>query len=93
MESIKVRQHIGPDGVLHLDIPVGLTGQDVDVMVIYQPVPSETGASTLIASPNTSTEILKKLEKVQTIVRKFVPEGRSLVDELIADRRTEANCE
>jgi hypothetical protein len=24
MESIKVRQHIGQDGILHLDIPVGL---------------------------------------------------------------------
>lgn len=90
MESIKVRQHIGPDGVLHLDIPVGITGQDIDVVVIYQPVPSETEASTVNSSPNASTEMLKKLEKVQAMVRKFVPEGQSLVDELIADRRSEA---
>lgn len=38
MESIKMRQRVGQDGRLHLDIPVGLTDQDVDVMVIYQPV-------------------------------------------------------
>jgi hypothetical protein len=40
MESIKVRQHIGRDGILHLEIPVGLREQDMEVMVIYQPVPS-----------------------------------------------------
>ena len=38
MESIKVRQHIGQDGILHLDIPVGLKEREVEVMVIYQPV-------------------------------------------------------
>lgn len=42
MESIKVRQHVGQDGILHLDIPVGLTERDVEVMVIYQPVSSLT---------------------------------------------------
>ena len=38
MESIKVRKHIGQDGILHLDIPVGLREREVEVMVIYQPV-------------------------------------------------------
>ena len=38
MESIKVRQRVGQDGILHLDIPVGLTDREVEVMVIYQPV-------------------------------------------------------
>lgn len=37
MESIKVRQRVGPDGILYLEIPVGLTDREVDVMVIYQP--------------------------------------------------------
>jgi len=41
MESIKVRQRIGQDGILHLDIPVGLADRDVEVMVIYQAVQSE----------------------------------------------------
>jgi len=39
MESIKVRQRVGPDGILHLEIPVGLKELDIEVMVIYQPVP------------------------------------------------------
>jgi hypothetical protein len=42
MESIKVRRHVGSDGILHLDIPVGITERDVEVMVIYQSVPSST---------------------------------------------------
>lgn len=42
MESIKVRQSVGEDGILHLDIPVSLSNRDVDVMVIYQPVESLT---------------------------------------------------
>jgi len=42
MESIKVRRYIGQDGILHLDIPIGITERDVEVMVIYQSVPSST---------------------------------------------------
>lgn len=40
MESIKVRQRVRQDGIFYLEIPVGLREQDVEVMVIYQPVPS-----------------------------------------------------
>jgi hypothetical protein len=47
MESIKVRRHVGQDGILHLDIPIGITERDVEVMVIYQSVssPTATGRS------------------------------------------------
>lgn len=40
MESFKVCQQVGPDGILHLDIPVGIRDREVEVMVIYQPVSS-----------------------------------------------------
>jgi hypothetical protein len=42
MESIKVRRHVGQDGILHLDISIGIIERDVEVMVIYQPVSSPT---------------------------------------------------
>lgn len=42
MESVKVRQWVGQDGILHLNIPVGLAERDVEVMVIYQVVQSDT---------------------------------------------------
>ena len=44
MESMRVRQRVGQDGILHLEIPVGLKGQDIEVMVIYQPVQGVTNA-------------------------------------------------
>jgi hypothetical protein len=47
MESIKIRRHVGQDGILHLDIPVGITERDLEVMVIYESVSSSaaTGRS------------------------------------------------
>lgn len=42
MESVKVRQRVGEDGILHLEIPVGLRDQDIEVMVIYQATPTNT---------------------------------------------------
>ena len=42
MESLKVRRRVGQDGILHLDIPVGIVERDVEVMVIYQFVSSPT---------------------------------------------------
>ncbi|WP_299410845.1 hypothetical protein [Acaryochloris sp. IP29b_bin.148] len=41
MESIKIRQRVGQDGILHLEIPIGLTDLDIEAMVIYQPVQAE----------------------------------------------------
>ena len=42
METMKLRQYVGEDGILHLDIPVGVTEGNVEVMVIYQPVSPPT---------------------------------------------------
>ncbi len=42
MESIKARQRVEQDGIIHLDIPVGLANRDVEVVVIYQSVQSLT---------------------------------------------------
>lgn len=50
MESIKVRQHIGQDGILHLDLPIGLADRDVDVVVIYQPVQALASVETPLAA-------------------------------------------
>jgi AbrB family looped-hinge helix DNA binding protein len=39
------------------------------------------------------TTRLQRMRKAQELVRKYVPEGVSLVDELIAERRAEAERE
>ena len=49
MALIKVRQHIGSDGILHLDIPVGLIDREIEVTVTYQPVPRQITQSALAA--------------------------------------------
>ncbi|WP_017653322.1 hypothetical protein [Fortiea contorta] len=36
MQSIKLRSHVGSDGILHLEIPLGVTDKEIEVMVIYQ---------------------------------------------------------
>jgi hypothetical protein len=50
MESIKVRQRVGRDGILHLDIPVEITDRDVEAVVIYQPVQPLTSIEPSLAS-------------------------------------------
>jgi hypothetical protein len=38
MESIKLKSHVGDDGVLQIQIPVGFKNEDLEVMVIFQPL-------------------------------------------------------
>ncbi|WGV23547.1 hypothetical protein [Halotia branconii] len=38
MHSIKLTKRVGKDGILHLEIPVGITDKEVEIMVIYQPI-------------------------------------------------------
>jgi len=49
VESFKVCQQVGPDGILHLDIPVGIRDREVEVMVIYQPVSSPPAPAVSLA--------------------------------------------
>lgn len=54
MESIKLKTHVGDDGLLHLSLPVGITNQDLEVMVIYQR-----------EAKKSYTESKKRLEKLR----------------------------
>lgn len=42
MQSIKLNTHVGSDGILHLDIPLGITDKEIEVMVIYQQLKPST---------------------------------------------------
>jgi hypothetical protein len=44
MQNITLRSHVGKDGILHLDIPVGLTDAELEVTVSLQPVDSPSEA-------------------------------------------------
>ena len=51
--QIKVRSHVGSDGVLHLDIPTSISDQAVEVTVTVTPIvePSEKTPEELGWSP------------------------------------------
>lgn len=46
MQSIKLKKHIGADGILHLDICLGMKDKEVEVMVIYQSIEAATQTQT-----------------------------------------------
>jgi len=50
MESIKLQSHVGDDGVLHIQIPVGFKNEDLEVMVIFQPLKSGNSHLTTLKS-------------------------------------------
>lgn len=50
MESIKISQWVGRDGILHLNIPIDMTDRDVEAVVIYQPVQALTSVEPSLES-------------------------------------------
>jgi len=50
MQSIKLYSHVGSDGILHLDIPIGMTDKEIEVIVTYK-------QRKLSALPKTSEEL------------------------------------
>ncbi|GJD22802.1 unknown protein [Rivularia sp. IAM M-261] len=47
MKSIKLNKKVGTDGILHLDIPVEIIDDYVEIMVIYQPLQPPTQPNAL----------------------------------------------
>ena len=43
MKSIKIRSHIGQDGILHLDIPVEMADTEIEVTLTIQKVTPPKG--------------------------------------------------
>ena len=36
--SITLKSHVGPDGVLHLQVPVGIANTDLEIVLVVVPV-------------------------------------------------------
>jgi hypothetical protein len=45
MDRIKVRTHVGPDGVLKLDLPLAFKETDVEVVVVVQSLAARQAAT------------------------------------------------
>ena len=46
MQIITLHSHVGEDGIMHLQVPVGETDVDLEVVVIIQPLTPARKAST-----------------------------------------------
>ncbi len=51
MQSISVQSHIGNDGILKLQIPVGVSNVDVEVMVIMHPLTIQSTQAPAVNHP------------------------------------------
>lgn len=45
MESIKIRTHIGDDGILQIQLPAEIANQELDVVIVFQPVSKNSSQS------------------------------------------------
>jgi hypothetical protein len=41
METVKLRTHVGEDGLLKLELPVGISNRELEVLVVLHPVEQE----------------------------------------------------
>jgi hypothetical protein len=46
MQTVQLRARVGADGLLHLQVPVGMANTDVEVIVIVQPKAAEANQPT-----------------------------------------------
>lgn len=80
-------------GDLTVKTRIGEGGRIVIPAKIRQAIGAEIGEDVTLSVKNNSLQITtsrEALRRLQALVRKHVPEGVSLVDELIKDRRKEA---
>jgi hypothetical protein len=59
MVTVETSAHVGPDGILRVETPVGLRDQDVRVVLVVQEEPSGTSAGARPAAGNSLEERLK----------------------------------
>lgn len=45
MESIRIRTYIGDDGMLKIQLPSEIANQELDVVIVFQPVTQESSQS------------------------------------------------
>lgn len=85
MQSIQLKTRVGPDGILQLNVPVEFKDTDLEVMLVFQPLPTAVRVPNSLANQNeTLSETQVRLAKVR---QKY--EGRTFQDsvELLREDR------
>ncbi|MBE9136489.1 hypothetical protein IQ254_04625 [Nodosilinea sp. LEGE 07088] len=95
LKALQQTVRVGAGGKIELVAPECPEGTDVQVIVLLAPQsePVEALPAQALEADEVESAGQSKIAKIQAMVRKYVPEGKSLVDELIADRRAEAKRE
>ena len=95
LKALQQTVRVGTGGKIELIAPDCPEGVDVQVIVLLSPqaeavksLPAQT-----LEVGEAQGERQSAIAKIQAMVRRYVPEGKSLVDELIIDRRAEAGRE
>lgn len=61
MQTLTLKSHVGADGVLRLDIPIGLHNQMLDIVLVVQPaaeiLAEESAPNLSISSESNSTAV------------------------------------
>jgi hypothetical protein len=95
LKALQQRVTVGAGGKIELVAPECPEGSDVQVIVLLSPQPQslEPEPPPDVAREDPGSPVPEAIARIQGVVRRYVPEDHSLVDELIADRRAEADCE
>ncbi len=65
MQRITLRGRVGSDGILQLQVPVGITDAELEVVVIIKTVPTERGEQGELQA---TTNLRKSLERLRGII-------------------------
>jgi hypothetical protein len=85
MQTIQAKVQVGSDRTLQVQLPNDVPAGEYElVLVLNQTAP---------APANSTVEIPPAMQKIQALFRESVEPGRSLADELIQERREEAQRE
>lgn len=95
LKALQQTVRVGAGGKIELVAPECPEGSNVQVIVLLTPQAQTVDLEHLQSSGVDGTEGPKPdaIAKIQAMVRRYVPEGKSLVNELIADRRAESERE
>ncbi len=88
METIKLRSHIGKDGILQIEMPTDFKDTSVEVVVVVQPLSSEEtkpkyNAWGKLTTKKSITEAIAKMRQLRqevaldkSSIREMIEEGR-----------------
>ncbi|MBX9253258.1 hypothetical protein H1Q63_04650 [Desmonostoc muscorum CCALA 125] len=85
MESIKIRTFIGDDGILQVQLPPQIVNQELDVVIVFQPVIKESSQS-LIQTPQ---ELVYSHRFVEEVIGSWEGEPLERPEQLPFEEREE----